>query len=138
MKKTPYFSHDANSRRDRKMVSMMMDYGVEGYGRFWILIEMMREENGFKLRVDGNRSYEVIASELKCSKEDAEKFINDCVQSGLFRLKNKRLSSSSFLSRMNRMKDIEEKRRQAAIIKHSREGRYMSDPDANAVQMHGK
>jgi len=38
-----YFSHDSNARNDEKILMLRSEYGWEGYGIFWALIEMMFE-----------------------------------------------------------------------------------------------
>lgn len=45
-KNTIYFTHDSNARRDPKILALIADYGYEGYGRFWALIEFLREQDG--------------------------------------------------------------------------------------------
>jgi len=43
-----YFSHDSNARHDPNICEMRLNYGMEGYGLYWVMIEMMREqENNF-------------------------------------------------------------------------------------------
>lgn len=40
-KETPWFSHDANAKDDPKMMLLIDQLGLEGYGIFWILIEVL-------------------------------------------------------------------------------------------------
>jgi len=42
-----WFKHDYNSRNDRKLVTLRREYGMEGIGIYWTLVEMMYENNGF-------------------------------------------------------------------------------------------
>ena len=51
MKKTYYFSHDYNASQDPKILNMMAELKVEGYGMFWLLVEKLAEANG-KLLLD--------------------------------------------------------------------------------------
>ena len=51
-KETYYFSHDSNAITDTKILNMRADYGLEGYGLFWAIIEMMRNEESYKLQAD--------------------------------------------------------------------------------------
>lgn len=44
-----YFSHDSNARNDLKVVRLRRQLGLEGYGCFWCLIEILRETSDFKL-----------------------------------------------------------------------------------------
>jgi hypothetical protein len=61
MKQTYYFSHDYNSRNDRKVKNLLMKHGVAGLGVYWCIIEMLYEENGYLPESDCER----IAFELR-------------------------------------------------------------------------
>lgn len=42
-----YFQHDYNARNDEKILDLRSEYGAEGYGIFWMIVETMAEnENG--------------------------------------------------------------------------------------------
>ncbi|MGH4125139.1 MAG: Lin1244/Lin1753 domain-containing protein [Clostridium sp.] len=43
-----YFSHDSNSKDDPKCVLLIEQLGLEGYGIFWILVETLRDQPGYK------------------------------------------------------------------------------------------
>ena len=43
-----YFSHDANAKDDFKIMLLIEEMGLEGYGIFWVLIETLREQQGYK------------------------------------------------------------------------------------------
>lgn len=47
-KDTFYFSHDYNARNDPKILELRSEYGMEGVGIYWCLIETLAEqENGY-------------------------------------------------------------------------------------------
>jgi hypothetical protein len=74
-----YLKHDTNAHRDPKMMRLRAKYGNEGYGAFWVLAEMMREQEGGRcLRSDA----EVLALEIRfdCLSE----LIDDCCAWGIF------------------------------------------------------
>lgn len=50
MKDSFYFSHDVNTRRDPKIGALIQRFGVEGYGIWWGLVEIMHEQSGGKLQ----------------------------------------------------------------------------------------
>ncbi len=117
-KDTYFFSHDAHARRDPKMIAMMSIYGVKGYGFFWILVEMMREQDGYKLVMDKKYSLTVIATELDIDNKDAEEFIDDCVNEfSLFKMVDGCLISDSLMARM---KHLDDKRSQAKAAADAR------------------
>lgn len=45
---TCYFSHDANAKDDFKIMLLIEELGLEGYGIFWVLIETLREQQNYK------------------------------------------------------------------------------------------
>lgn len=104
-KETYYFSHDSNAITDTKILNMRADYGLEGYGLYWAIIEMMRNEEDYKLTVNKN-TYRAIKT-LTNTTIDIEKFIKDCIEDyKLFEQKNEKFYSNSLLKRM----EIKEKK----------------------------
>ena len=72
MKKT-YFNHDSNSFTDIKIIKMRSKLGIESYGIFWALLELLfAEEN--KLCVD---DYSVLAFSLQCDPKILKQVIED-------------------------------------------------------------
>ncbi len=43
-----YFSHDSNAKDDPKCVMLIEQLGLEGYGIYWVLIEMLRDQPEYK------------------------------------------------------------------------------------------
>ena len=72
-----YFSHDANARHDPNISEMRADYGSEGYGWYWIIIEMMREQADYKLKLCKCNAF---AMQMQCENDAAKKFIDDCLK----------------------------------------------------------
>ena len=115
MKDAYYFKHDSNARNDPKIQALIKKYGIEGYGRFWVIIEVMRETNGYKI---SEKKYvlESLAEQMKCSVEEITKFIKDCVEEfELFIQEDGFVYSSSFLGRMSKLDEIRQKRKFAAF-----------------------
>jgi len=50
MKDAFYFQHDYNARNDEKVLELRSNYGVEGYGLFWMLLESMAETDDGKIK----------------------------------------------------------------------------------------
>jgi hypothetical protein len=67
-----YFSHDANARNDFKMLKIRRSLGLEGYAIYFCLIEMLREQNTYKLPVN---SIPDIAFDLHTSEEKIKTII---------------------------------------------------------------
>ena len=73
-KESYYFSHDSNARNDVKIIKLRRQLGLEGYGIYWCLIEMLRDTPDYKLPID---SVDDIAFSLNTSKEKVETVINN-------------------------------------------------------------
>lgn len=116
---TCYFSHDANALTDIKISAMRSDYGLEGYGLYWAIIEKLRNEDTYKLPLEKN-TYRAIKIETGTT-IDVEKFIKDCIEefketedgNGLFNTDGKYFWSESLLKRMTKMEEVSAKRKKA-------------------------
>ena len=72
MKKT-YFNHQSNSFTDIKIIKMRSKLGMEGYGIFWALLELLfNEEN--KLCIN---DYSALAFSLQCDAGILQQVIED-------------------------------------------------------------
>jgi len=72
MKKT-YLQHQSNSFTDIKIIKMRSKLGIESYGIFWALLELLfNEEN--KLCID---DYSVLAFSLQCDADKLKSVIED-------------------------------------------------------------
>ena len=133
MKDTFYFSHDSNAREDPKIVRMRSVYGWEGYGWYWMIIEMMRDQQDYRLSIEGKYAYNAFALQMHCTDEKAQQFINDCINEfKLFESDGTNIWSKSLLRRM----EIKEKRSQKA--KEAAKTRWSKYSDTNAMQTHSE
>jgi hypothetical protein len=66
-KEAYYFSHDSNARNDVKVVKLRRQLGLEGYAIYFILIEILREQEDHKLSLQSipDLAYEIHTSEEK-------------------------------------------------------------------------
>ncbi len=142
MKEVIYFSHDANAMTDTKILNMRADYGLEGYGLFWAIIEQLRSEDNYILPRNKN-TYRAIKVNTNTT-IDVEKYIEDCINEyGLFVISD---DGEYFYSKsLKRRMDIKDKNK----IKRSEAGKkgaekrwkngesiaMPSDNDSNAMAM---
>lgn len=109
-----YFSHDANARNDIKILAMRCAYGSEGYGLFWMLVEMMREQADYKLDIRSKYAFNAFAMQTQYDVEKLKAFISDCIgEFGLFESDGDYLWSTSLLRRMEIREEKSEKARQS-------------------------
>lgn len=59
-----YFSHDSNAASDIKCRRLLRRLGMEGYGRWWRLCELLAATDGHKLSIETEEDAEIIAEEL--------------------------------------------------------------------------
>lgn len=108
---TGYFSHDTNARNSSKLIRLRMKHGAEGYGVYFMILERLRDEDGYSSPTD----YDMIAFDLHVDTELVRTVVEDF---GLFRKSEDgtRFYSSGFLHRME-VKDAERGQRSEAARK---------------------
>ena len=144
-----FFSHDCNARNDPKILALRSVYGAEGYGVYFMLVEILREQPDYKLAVN-KYIWSTLAMQMQVEASKLEQIINDCCtefsENGNTLLVNdgEYLYSASLLRRMGKVDDISNLRREAARkrwenkpCKTSGNSDGCSD-DANAVQEQSK
>jgi hypothetical protein len=109
-----YFSHDCNARNDEKILAMRSIYGLEGYAMYFMLVEILREQDEYKLEIT-KYTWNTLAMQMHTDAQKVEKFVSDCVEEfHLFVIENNTLYSESLIKRMNLFKEISEIRSKAA------------------------
>lgn len=137
VKDTCYFSHDSNARRDPKILALRSVYGMEGYGWYWTIIEMLREQPGFMLSLNTKYAFKAIAMEIQCDEETAAKFVDDCIKElNLFETDGESFWSNSLLRRMEIKEEKSNKARHAANARWSKTDE--SDSNTDAMQTHSE
>jgi len=124
-----YFTHDDNARNDPKIKALMKKYGVEGYGRFWIIVETMRATRGQKINI---KEYvlESLAEEMKCSTDEIKRFLDDCVKFDLFVKEGDFYYSDSLLERLSYLKHLRTAKQRGAYAMHEKYGHNITkEPD---------
>lgn len=106
-----YFSHDSNARNSDKLMKVRMKLGAEGYGIFFMLIERLREEEGYKSTID----YDTLAFDLRVEPEKVKQVVENF---DLFKFTEdgKYFYSDSFNERMEMM-DVRAQQRKSKAKK---------------------
>jgi uncharacterized protein YdaU (DUF1376 family) len=99
-KQSYYFSHDSNARNDVKVIKLRRQLGLEGYGLYWCIIEMLRDTPEYKLPLN---SIDDIAFSLNISKEKVETVIN-CYE--LFLTDEDQFFSERLIRNMDKYQDV--------------------------------
>lgn len=110
MKETYYFSHDCNARNDEKVLMLRAEHGMEGYGIYWALVEMMFESSDTCLyhnKIKGIAvSYNIDITLLKS-------VIKTCIDEELFYSDENVFWSESLRRRKGKYHEIKEKKSDA-------------------------
>jgi hypothetical protein len=107
-KESFYFSHDANAHIDDKILELRSEYGWEGYGIFWVLIEILRSQSDYSYERSKMAGLSIATAKPK---DWLIEYIDYCIDLGLFVEKDGEFYSESL---MIRMEQIDEKRRKRA------------------------
>lgn len=117
-----YFSHDYNTRLDKKIKPLLIKHGYEGYGVFWAIVEdLYNNKNSLPL------DYESIAFDYRVSVDLVKSVINDF---DLFTIKDKIFFSGSIKTRLKEREKKSEKARKSAQERWAK--------DANALRTHSE
>ncbi len=118
-----YFSHDLTARNDLKIVAMRSAYGMEGYGLYWVIVEMMHSTEEGKLQ---NKDYifiaiakqtEAFAKQNEANYELVKKYVQDCIDVyELFSSDGEYFWCDRVLRNMKRMAEISATRREAGSL----------------------
>lgn len=127
-----YFSHDSNARNDPKILRMRRVYKSEGYGWYWALVEMLRDEEDYKLCIeDGGNA---LAMQMQCAEDVACMFVKFCIDPcELFASDGVHFWSNSLIRRMEKKDEKSQKARKSALSRWDKK-----DDDANAMPTHSE
>lgn len=118
-----YFPHFSNARNDSKLIKLRRVLGIEGYGLYFMLLEVLREQTDFRFPISG---IEDLAYEWHISKEKIASVINDF---DLFIIIDIEFFSPKLIFYLQPYLEKSERARNAALTRWN---------NANALQMHCK
>ena len=117
-----YFSHDVDARNDIKIKALRKEYGIAGYGAFWIIIELLRDadKDNYKMPL---KDFTYIGLEEEIGSDiDVKEFINDCINKfELFDTDGNYFWSTSLCRRMDKKDEVRNKRKEAAEKRWNKE-----------------
>ena len=128
MKKT-YFLHQSDSFTDYKIINMRSKLGIESYGIFWAVLELLfKEEN--KLCID---DYEPLAYSLQC---DADK-LKSVIEDSCFYSKRLNNHIEEINNKSNKAKENAAKRWNNAVAmpSHSKRNASISNSISNSINI---
>lgn len=123
-KEAYYFSHDSNAKDDPKCVQLIDDLGLEGYGIYWVLVEVLRDQPTYRYPL---KLLPSIARKYNSTVPKVDIVVKNY---GLFEIENDEFFSLSLNKRM------EQKEIKSLKAKESANARWLkaqSDGNANAL-----
>lgn len=106
-----YFPHYSNARNDAKLIKLRRVLGIEGYGIYFMILEVLRDQTDFSLPIDG---VEDLAFEWHTSKEKIYSVINDY---GLFDIDGESFRSDKLILYLQPYIEKSERARAAANLR---------------------
>ena len=105
-----YFPHFSNARSDRKLKRVIKELGVEGYGIYFMLLEVLRDQTDFKYPLD---DLDLLADEFNTSEQKVRTVVANYK---LFEVDDKHMFfSTKFNEFMQPYLTMKEQRRLAGI-----------------------
>ena len=108
MKDAYYFSHDSNARNDQRLMKVRMKYGMEGYGIYFGIIEILRETEDYTLTFS---DLESISFDLRADLDKVEDVISNY---NLFVIEGSTMFYSKSLKKRLECMDRKKQKRQEA------------------------
>lgn len=127
MKDAYYFSHDSNARHDPKILGLISQFGMEGYGRYWVIIEMLRDQENYQLK-KSKYLFNALAMQMQCDSNAAHDFAYACINEHELLAENDEFIWSPSLKR--RMENKDKKSEQAKKAAEARWKKGDNDGDA--------
>lgn len=114
-KNTYFFSHDANAHEDDKIICLMSEYGSQGYGWWWMLVETLFQQEGYILDMSKKSTVPHLFRMLwDMPIKDIPEFIDYLVDIELLKRDGDIVYSESLLKRTEKIDDLRQKRKAAA------------------------
>lgn len=104
IKQCYYFSHDANAKDDPKCVMLIEQLGLEGFGIYWVLVEILRDQPTYRYPL---ALIPAIARRYNTTPEKMKIVVNGY---GLFEVDESEFFSISLMKRMGRMDAMQQQR----------------------------
>lgn len=102
-----YFNHDSNAKDDPKCSMLIEQLGLEGYGIYWVLVEVLREQDEYRYPLN---MVPILARKYNTTAEKMRVVIGNY---GLFTTDNDQFFSESLCRRMTSWDEMRESKRLA-------------------------
>jgi len=121
-----YFPHDSNAKDDPKIMMLIDQLNLEGYGIFWVLIETLRDQKDYRCPL---ALVPVIAKRYNTTPEKIRQVI--CNYSLFIIEDNQFFFSKSLINRLDNMNERKQRRIQASMKANEARWGKLSERNAN-------
>ena len=105
-KETQWFSHEATTHTSAQMLAMMEKYKATGYGCWWILVEILRQQDDYRYDISKKYSLNSLTRAMQISKAKVEQFIADCIHEyDLLQSDGEYIWSDALIERMQHLEE---------------------------------
>lgn len=123
-----FFRHFVHTTSDERILKMRLDYGLAGYGLFWLIYEYLVEQKG-RVAYD----LKLIAMVVRADIRTVKRFVNDCVTKyQLFESDGTDLWSNECISEANRIEEFS--RKQSMNVKKRYEDKSSNSKKNNELE----
>ncbi len=119
-----YIKHDSNARNDPKILLLRAEHKWDGYGLYWAICEILREQSDFTYPLD----FDMLAKQLQSKSSKIEKLVTDCIKKykdrkgrGLFESDGVCFWSNRLMEDAVHYQEVKEKRRIAGKTKPAKD-----------------
>jgi len=124
-----YFPHFCNARNDRKIKRLRKELGIEGYGIFFMVLEVLREQTDYKYPID---DIDLLADEFCTSEQKVRTVVTNY---DLFRVDSKKkLFSAKLITYLQPMLERREKAKVASMIRWDKYKAQLNQDDISNAQ----
>ncbi len=124
-----YFPHDYGTRHKKKMAAMRKEKKMRGYGLFWVIVEMLHEDDARWMDLD-ELTYISIAAQAEESPKFVQEFVDACINRyKVFIQEQNRFTTARVLRNIDIRMGISESRSEAG--KKGAEARWQNMASAN-------
>jgi hypothetical protein len=127
LKDAYYFPHDSNAKDDPKCMLLIDDLGMEGYGIYWVLIELLRDQPNYKYGLCYIKS---IARKYNTTEIKVKQVITGY---GLFEIDDIEFYSLSLIYRMEKVNNLRKIRSEAGKKGNAKRWGNLSQSDNKLI-----
>jgi len=127
LKDAYYFPHDSNAKDDPKCMLLIDDLGMEGYGIYWVLIELLRDQPDYKYGLCYIKS---IARKYNTTEIKVKQVITGY---GLFEIDDIEFYSLSLIYRMDKVNKLRKTRSEAGKKGNAKRWGNLSQSDNKLI-----